>query len=1087
MYHFSFDTEALNQKFGHYTLQDPFTNDFRPASEPKTCFGIQELYIIGLMDILPSQEILDILKKHIPFCIYNKLVKYCLLENPSTVISWGQCKAKLDSCNVSACADELLSILDDVKPTKGHCKTFHINNNLNNITAIEPSHSNTEALVLDFMTSVYRRNVLAAIVKYILLRDIISKLSSSLLTPNYKGIFSHMLARLNQIVHENIIFSFNGANYDNYLLANPLILCLTKLNHKVFLYKKGSSISTIRVSIQRNILAKPSKNKNSNFPVNLYLKDIRFMVSAAMTLDRIGQLFNIKFKKLVFPYNKAISIEALKNTSSLNPHDDEYWHDSFTGKQIPLKERLNAQNVFEEKGFLNLYEYSNYYLTIDCVLLHSIVLTIFNTYLADRVNIFIRRNYSQSNLAYQELFIVQPSRQILHNLAPKKISHPFLNYVIKKGVTGGLCTSYVHNTIDDQTVINSHFAKMDIKLDEATWPSFQCPETLVYDKKPAGIAVLDIRSLYPSAACEPIPVNTPLIFTRLSPTDCHNLPNDASMLKLKSFCREVQTNGDIHKDYFKLINKPPPFYSEFNALELYLSNLPPDITIIRFQSSFTALGQLYFVQYPVDGFLVYTQHDKMHMKIIQYNSVYRHGHMEKCLIHNNDDQMELLEKTNKVKSSIKDLCDHMIAHFGLDNISFEYVELSECNYMNHKIPPTNNYICEYKKKYTYMNFLQNILNNKLTGFIVVKNLEIKHKNPIIGFLIQKAHYDLKDLSPYTQDIIHHFNASEKVVALHKTAEFMVISTFYFNFLSETFGFEHTPDIYHGVFFKFDNYLTNQIETKLSQRTEIKEKIKTEKNMTLRQNLEVQSELLKLCLNSCYGFTLCNLSSSKFKSFKNAQTLPRHKRYTSKIKSSIQLAPHVYLNEYYNPSQQLFETMLGWVGGNILFFSKIILLKRLYYVLKHMNPCKAQLLYMDTDSAHILIHHEVFEDNIDDALKESFHQLYYDNFEGEKLAGIWVNEGFFRSAKYIGEKCYVLYGEKTVSHMKGLSNYFQTRFVNEKIDTAVTPFIQYNIFQRTPDFLIFKTNCTKNLFVNYLPSKRYFVCASGSLPLKIGNS
>jgi len=110
------------------------------------------------------------------------------------------------------------------------------------------------------------------------------------------------------------------------------------------------------------------------------------------------------------------------------------------------------------------------------------------------------------------------------------------------------------------------------------------------------------------------------------------------------------------------------------------------------------------------------------------------------------------------------------------------------------------------------------------------------------------------------------------------------------------------------------------------------------------------------LNSCYGFTLCNLSSSKFKCFKNAQTLPKHKKYSDKIKSSTQLAPNVYLNEFFNPLKEMYNTTLGHVGSNILFFSKIILLKRLYFVLKYLNPCKSMLLYMDTDSAHILLHH-----------------------------------------------------------------------------------------------------------------------------------
>ncbi len=143
--------------------------------------------------------------------------------------------------------------------------------------------------------------------------------------------------------------------------------------------------------------------------------------------------------------------------------------------------------------------------------------------------------------------------------------------------------------------------------------------------------------------------------------------------------------------------------------------------------------------------------------------------------------------------------------------------------------------------------------------------------------------------------------------------------------------------------------------------------------------------------------------------------------------------------------------------------------------------------MDTDSAHILTHNEIFEENIDEPLRPQFAQLYKKHFEHSKLSGIWVNEGFFQKAKYIGEKAYILYKNPSpVSHMKGLNRYFQERFVADNIDTNLFPHIAYNIFQKTSDFVIYKTSLTKNVFGNYVPIKRYFVCASGSLPLKFND-
>jgi hypothetical protein len=97
--------------------------------------------------------------------------------------------------------------------------------------------------------------------------------------------------------------------------------------------------------------------------------------------------------------------------------------------------------------------------------------------------------------------------------------------------------------------------------------------------------------------------------------------------------------------------------------------------------------------------------------------------------------------------------------------------------------------------------------------------------------------------------------------------------------------------------------------------------------------------------------------------------------------------------------------------------------------------------MDTDSAHFLVKHKKFEDNVDENLKNDFKKLFNKHFEtGEKLSGIWVQEGFYNSAQYIGEKSYILYDTDTnthMSHMKGLNSFF--------VNTQIFTNISYNIF------------------------------------------
>jgi len=666
---------------------------------------------------------LDILKQFLPGILFIKLKKYVTAEcdNVRSHIDWDFFHHKLENLNLDVCANQLLNLLEKRNLSEDQVKTFHISTNMTSNDCTEPSSKTTSNMIYQFLMYIYQRNIIASLVKYILLKNILQKLNSSSLTETLKGVFSSMKKRLQEIIFECVLTAFNGSNYDNYLICNSLIIILTKLNENILLYKKGASISTVKITVKKNLTrfqnilgAKKQKKVKLKSPdkwiMNLYIKDIRNLVAANMSLDKIGKLFNLNVSKLCFPYEKATSIKKLKSLTSLHPNDDLFWRDTFSGKEIPLETRLEAQTIFNTQKFTNLYQYSVYYLKQDCVLLHSILLTLFNNYLADDINIYIRRNYSQSNLAYQQFFIVEPSRQIDQVLAPKKISNTFFNYFIKQSVTGGLCTSFVHGKIDSNTVINEHFNYMENPcLNAETWPNFHNidPWKNAFTNTPAGITTIDIRSLYPSAAVKKMPVNSPLFFTRSTKDSSGEMKRKtkSSSTNINSFCTDVRKRGDFNTDRFHLINDPPRFYNEFHALNHYLASLPKDDieTIIRFQSSFTAMGQLYLATYPIDGFLAFKKKNcqKLFIKIIQYQSVFRHGHHSSCWIKNNENQQELADKTLDVKMKIKLLLQHFVEHFQLHHIEWEYVEIFDCDYHHHKIPQYQDkqFLPPYKKTY----------------------------------------------------------------------------------------------------------------------------------------------------------------------------------------------------------------------------------------------------------------------------------------------------------------------------------------------------------------------------------------------------
>jgi hypothetical protein len=132
-------------------------------------------------------------------------------------------------------------------------------------------------------------------------------------------------------------------------------------------------------------------------------------------------------------------------------------------------------------------------------------------------------------------------------------------------------------------------------------------------------------------------------------------------------------------------------------------------------------------------------------------------------------------------------------------------------------------------------------------------------------------------------------------------------------------------------------------------------------------------------------------------------------------------------------------------------------------------------------------HKEFVDNVDPPLQKQFKILFDKHFEtGNKISGIWVQEGFYKKGQYLGEKCYTLHNDNNnfLCHMKGLNIFFQNKFIQEQIDIKKFPCINYNTFSKGKDFTIFKSYVSKDLFSNFVPIKRYFINGQGSLPLKL---
>ena len=160
-----------------------FENVFQESQHKKVTTGIQQLYLIGLYDPLPVEKLISIFKKYLPPPLFHKLNRYVTSE-PNKIYStihWPSFKSKLDQINTTECCKELITLLHLHIPSEEYVKTFHIFKNHLPSKSTEPNQTNTTQMISKFLSSIYQRNILASLIKYILLQPLLKNFQTSLL------------------------------------------------------------------------------------------------------------------------------------------------------------------------------------------------------------------------------------------------------------------------------------------------------------------------------------------------------------------------------------------------------------------------------------------------------------------------------------------------------------------------------------------------------------------------------------------------------------------------------------------------------------------------------------------------------------------------------------------------------------------------------------------------------------------------------------------------------------------------------------------------------------------------------------------
>ena len=175
-------------------------------------------------------------------------------------------------------------------------------------------------------------------------------------------------------------------------------------------------------------------------------------------------------------------------------------------------------------------------------------------------------------------------------------------------------------------------------------------------------------------------------------------------------------------------------------------------------------------------------------------------------------------------------------------------------------------------------------------------------------------------------------------------------------------YTNTP-FYIILYLVFDHepIFKNKMNQYLLRRQAIKLELEKPLSKNALNSLNIQSSLIKLLVNSVYGYCLLEQASNKYQCFviKSKQSLKNLSgKLVKKYEPTSFCLPGttkwfiVGLKNVYKNSGFISKRILPEIGSLILQASKVHLLKCLYFILSHTCPTKCQFLYCDTDSIHL---------------------------------------------------------------------------------------------------------------------------------------
>ena len=274
------------------------------------------------------------------------------------------------------------------------------------------------------------------------------------------------------------------------------------------------------------------------------------------------------------------------------------------------------------------------------------------------------------------------------------------------------------------------------------------------------------------------------------------------------------------------------------------------------------------------------------------------------------------------------------------------------------------------------NIVKKIMDGDLEGFIGLRGGRETYEDKVsrlFSFIPQRCKVREEEVGQVTKTQMQHLYGDKAKKELQKhlnkfftltksycdyqTGGLTVMSTTLFKWLVEKRGLAEF-EVVHFLAYRYKNYLRSFLEPMLLRRQKLKEEIKSGNT-----GAKVTSEILKLTGNSFYGFSSCMINSyAKTVVRSSAQLEDRRSKHLENARSvsligctpgknnddnseEIHLLYAITKNNDTAKIQNICQ-----LAAAILSNSKVLFFDCLFFFFRCFSPKRAEICYLDTDSA-----------------------------------------------------------------------------------------------------------------------------------------